>query len=85
MEALDFDILAPGHGAVGRKEHVRPMREYMEELKNQVAAQLRQGKSVDEIKQIVKMEKYAKWASYDSYLPLNIEGMVRYLQQQQPK
>ena len=85
VEALDFDILAPGHGAVGRKEHVRPMREYMEELKGQVAAQLQQGKSVEEIKQSVKMEKYRNWNSYSNYLPLNIEGMVRYLQQQQPK
>jgi len=85
VEALDFDILAPGHGSVGRKEHVRPMRDYMEELKSQVAAHLKQGKSVDEIKQSVKMKKYRNWSSYDSYLPLNIEGMVRYLQQQGPK
>jgi len=85
VEALDFDILAPGHGAVGRKEHVRSMREYLEDLKSQVAAQLKQGKSVDEIKRSVKMEKYRNWSSYDSYLPLNIEGMVRYLQQQSPK
>ena len=85
VEALDFDILAPGHGPVGRKEHVRAMREYMEELKSQVAAHLRQGKSVDEIKRLVKMEKYRTWGNYDGYLPLNIEGMVRHLQQQQPK
>ncbi|OGQ84418.1 MAG: hypothetical protein A3F90_18215 [Deltaproteobacteria bacterium RIFCSPLOWO2_12_FULL_60_19] len=85
VEAMDFDILAPGHGPVGRKEHVRPMRQYMEDLKSQVAAHLKQGKSVDEIKQSVKMEKYRNWSSYDSYLPLNIEGMVRYLQQQGPK
>jgi glyoxylase-like metal-dependent hydrolase (beta-lactamase superfamily II) len=85
VEALDFDILAPGHGPMGRKEHVRPMREYLEELKSQVAANLKQGKSVEEIKQSVKMEKYRNWSSYDSYRPLNIEGMVRYLQQQSPK
>ena len=85
VEALDFDILAPGHGPVGRKEHVRAIREYMEELKNQVAAHLQQGRSVDEIKQLVKMEKYRNWSSYSTYLPLNIEGMVRYLRQQQPK
>ena len=85
VEAMDFDILVQGHGSVGRKEHVRPMREYMEELKSQVAAHLRQGKSVDEIKRLVKMEKYRNWSSYSDYLPLNIEGMVRHLQQQQPK
>ena len=57
----------------------------MEELKNQVAAHLRDGKSVDEIKRLVKMEKYSRWGNYDTYLPLNIEGMVRHLQQQRPK
>ena len=70
---------------MGRKEHVRAIRDYMEELKNQVAAHLRDGKSVDEIKRLVKMEKYSRWGNYDTYLPLNIEGMVRHLQQQRPK
>ncbi len=78
-EALDFDILAPGHGALGAKEDVRSMQRYMAELRDQVAQHLRAGKSVEEIKQLVTMEKYSTWHNYERYLPLNIEGMVSYL------
>ena len=32
VELMDFDTLVPGHGPLGRKEHVRLFREYMEDL-----------------------------------------------------
>lgn len=79
-EALDFEILAPGHGGLGGKDDVRAMRNYISELRNEVLQQLRQGKSVEEIKQLVKMEKYNNWGNYKQYLPLNIEGMARHIQ-----
>lgn len=79
-ETLDFDILAPGHGEVGRKEDVRALRAYLEELREQVLGHLRDGKSVDEIKQLVKLDKYSGWGNYRNYLSLNIEGMARHLQ-----
>ena len=81
-EALDFDILAPGHGALGKKEDARMMRLYLEELRDQVAEHLGAGKSVDEIKRLVTMEKYSSWGNFKQYLPLNIEGMARLLQTQ---
>ena len=77
VEALDFDTLVPGHGSLGRKDHVRMVRGYMEELWGHVVKYRRQGKSVDEIKQLVKMDKYRDWGQYKTYLPLNIEGMAR--------
>jgi glyoxylase-like metal-dependent hydrolase (beta-lactamase superfamily II) len=80
VETLDFDILAPGHGPLGRKEHVRMLRGYMEELRGEVLKYVREGKSLDEIKQLVKMEKYSHWSQYKTYLPLNIEGMHRHIQ-----
>ena len=36
VEALDFETLVPGHGSLGRKDHVRMVRGYMEELWQQV-------------------------------------------------
>ncbi len=80
VENLDFDILAPGHGQLGNKDDVIAMRRYMEELWTEVSGYLREGKSVDEIKQLVKMEGYRDWGNYERYLPLNIEGMARYIQ-----
>jgi hypothetical protein len=52
----------------------------MEELRSQVLKHAREGKSLDEIKRLVKMEKYSGWSQYKEWLPLNVEGMYRHVQ-----
>jgi hypothetical protein len=79
VETMDFDILAPGHGALGSKEDVRAYRGYMEDLHTAVLDAARAGKSVDEMKQSIKLDKYKDWFRYEEFLPLNIEGMYRYI------
>ena len=80
VEVMDFDILAPGHGPLGRKEHVRMFREYMQDLHGAVLQYAREGKSLEEMKTLIKLPKYEKWASYQQWFPLNIEGMYRHVQ-----
>jgi len=80
VEAMDFDVLVPGHGPLGRKAHVRLFREYMEELRDEVLRHAREGKSLDEVKQLVTMPKYANWTNYEQWLTLNVEGMYRHVQ-----
>ena len=80
VERMDFDILAPGHGPLGTPQHVRLFRAYMEELRTEVTAMARAGKTVDEMKQAIQMKKYEGWAAYKDYLALNIEGMNRLVQ-----
>lgn len=79
VEAMHFDILAPGHGALGTKEDVRAYRGYMEDLRAAVLEASRAGKSVDEMKQTIKLDKYKDWFRYEEFLPLNIEGMYRHV------
>lgn len=80
VEAMDFDVLVPGHGPLGRKEHVWMHREFMEDLRADVLRHAREGKSLDEVKQLVKLPKYEKWAGYQQSFPLNVEGMYRHVQ-----
>lgn len=80
VEAMDFDVLAPGHGALGDKQSVTAFRTYMEELRAEVLKLVREGKSLDEIKQTVKMPKYASWGGYQQMFELNVEGMYRMIQ-----
>jgi len=80
VETLDFDILAPGHDRLGRKEHVRMLRGYIEELRSEVLNYARQGKTVEEIKGLVKMENYKSWSRYEEWISLNVEGMYRHVQ-----
>jgi len=80
VEQLDFDILAPGHGPLGKKDHVRMFRGYLEDLRGEVITYAREGKSLDDMKRLIKLEKYAKWSGYEQMLPLNIEGMYQHVQ-----
>jgi hypothetical protein len=77
VEAIDFDILIPGHGAVGVKADASDHRAYMENLYDAVLAAARAGKSLDEMKQGIKLEKYKDWAHYNEWLALNIEGVYQ--------
>jgi glyoxylase-like metal-dependent hydrolase (beta-lactamase superfamily II) len=79
VDALDFDLLIGGHGPVGVKRDVGQGLAYLEELRAAVLAGLRAGKSVDELKTGIRMEKYRDWEAYDSWRELNVEGMARHL------
>ena len=81
VQSLEFDILVGGHGPVGVKSDVDDALAYLQEMRAAVLKGLKDGKSVDELSESIKMEKYQDWASYDSWLKLNIQGMARYLKQ----
>lgn len=80
VEAMEFDILAPGHGPLGNKESIRAYRGYMEDLRDQVLVLARQGKTLDEAKSLVNLEKYKNWGGFEQMSQLNIEGMYKYVQ-----
>ena len=82
VERLDFDTLVPGHGKVGRKEQVRLFREYLEDLRAAVLAQVQKGAGLEEAKKAVQLPKYESWQRYADWFPENVEGMYRYLSQQ---
>ena len=78
VEAMDFDILVPGHGAVGTKSGAADHRQYFEDLVAAVQDGMNAGKSLDALKQDISLPKYASWGAYD-WLPLNVEGIYNAL------
>ena len=79
IDSLEFEVMIGGHGPVGVKSDVADGITYLEELRAEVLKGLKAGKSVDELKQSVTMEKYKDWAAYDNWRELNVQGMARYL------
>ena len=79
IDTLEFEIMIGGHGPVGVKSDVADGIAYLEELRAEVLQGLNEGKTVDELKRSVKMEKYKNWAAYDRWRELNVQGMARYL------
>lgn len=79
VERLDFEMLVPGHGKIGRKEHVHLFRGYLEDLRTAVQDQVQKGASLEEAKKHVRLPKYEQWGRYTEWFPENVEGMYRYL------
>jgi glyoxylase-like metal-dependent hydrolase (beta-lactamase superfamily II) len=80
VENLDFEILAPGHGALGSKADVTAFKGYMMDLRHQVLGAARAGKSLEETKAAVDLSKYKDWGQFEAWSPLNIEGMYQRVQ-----
>lgn len=86
LEEVDFEILLVGHSIgenhtpVGTVADMVAYREYIMLLRERVEAELAANKSVEEIKAAVTMSEYDHWVAYDIWQALNVEGMVRYIQ-----
>ena len=79
LAALDFEILAPGHGRTGTKAHVEEYIRYFVDLIEEVEARAAQGQTLEEMQETLKMSAYSNWIFYDEFLKMNIEGVHRYL------
>ena len=79
VEAMDFDVLVPGHGPLGTKADVAEHRRYLEALHEGVLARAREGKSLDQIKSELTLEAFSHLGQYDEWRELNIEGVHRHV------
>ncbi|MBT5875384.1 MAG: MBL fold metallo-hydrolase [Candidatus Latescibacteria bacterium] len=77
VEALDFDIMLPGHGVVGTKADVTEHRMYLELLYATVLKGVRAGQGLEAMIEQVRFDQYDHFEQYESALPLNIQGMYR--------
>ncbi len=81
IEGLAFEVVAPGHGSLGVKADMTDARHYMEELREQVLAGLKEGETEAELVESVTMDAYKDWAANDNWRPLNVQGMARWLKE----
>jgi glyoxylase-like metal-dependent hydrolase (beta-lactamase superfamily II) len=81
VEQLDFETLVPGHGNIGKKEHVRLFRGYLEDLTAAVRESIQKGQSLEDAKNTVRLPKYEQWQRYKEWFPENVEGVYRYFSQ----
>lgn len=75
VEAMDFDILVPGHGPLGTKADVSEHRRYLQALYSAVLDAARKGQSLEEMKKSITLEEFKDMAMYDKWRELNIEGV----------
>jgi Metallo-beta-lactamase superfamily len=83
---LDFDVLVSGHASpqmVGTREDVLEQRQYYLDLSDTIDA-AREGGLADssaEMTEAVRASlqpRYGSWRRFDEFVPLNVDGMIRW-------
>jgi glyoxylase-like metal-dependent hydrolase (beta-lactamase superfamily II) len=82
VEALDFDIVAPGHGPMGKKADIAEHREYYEKIAARVAAGIAKGQTLEQIQAAKIMDEYREWIEYDEDNDINIANVYKTLSAQ---
>jgi glyoxylase-like metal-dependent hydrolase (beta-lactamase superfamily II) len=81
VEALDFEIMSPGHSRPGNKADATEAREYVEWLRAAVTAELNSGKTTDQVVADLDTSAYEGMMAYGMWRDLNIQGMARWLKE----
>ena len=76
--AGNFRFVATGHGPVGTWEDIRAWREYLESLRDQVAAGIAAGQSLAQMQQTITMDAYSDYQGFD-WVDENVLGMYHFL------
>jgi len=76
LKALNPEVVVPGHGSPGTAKIFDDNARYYTLLLERVGAMVRAGKSLDQVKQELRMPEYADW-SYQERMPSNIEAAYR--------
>jgi len=76
MRALGPEVVVPGHGSPGTTKIFDDNERYFELLIERVQALVRQGRTLEEIQNALRMPEYAHWA-YQERMPTNIDAAYR--------
>lgn len=73
---LEFDTIINGHIPVDSPELLEESEEFAQALFDAVWKGLQEGKSVDELKESIKLPKFSHWNGYEEHLPAHVERMA---------
>lgn len=82
VEALDFDVAAPGHGPMGKKADIVAHRQYFENIAARVAAGIAAGRTLEQLQAAKIMDEYKDWIEYGEDNDINIANVYKTLSAQ---
>lgn len=74
VEAINFERFYPGHGAPATKAEIAARRAFFEDLVSEVSAGIRAGKTAEQLKAELALDKYKDWGNYAANRPLVVEA-----------
>lgn len=82
---LDVNAVVPGHFELATKDDLRRFRNYLADLRDQVAAMFRAGASLEEIKQKLNLSKYQNFRQFPRYEATFADNAAAYYEQLQQR
>jgi phosphoglycerate dehydrogenase-like enzyme/glyoxylase-like metal-dependent hydrolase (beta-lactamase superfamily II) len=79
VQTLDPSVVVPAHGAVAKTDLLRIQKQYFIELRGKVAALLREGKTLDEVRAAVDVPMWKEWTGEKKMSDENISHVYREL------
>ena len=79
VEALDFDIVSPGHSTVGTKADFTAYREFFEDLRDAVNGAIAAGTSLEDLLASDALTEYGDLPNYEPQRDRNIEDAYNLL------
>lgn len=76
LRSLNPEVVVPGHGSFGATQIFDENERYFTLLTERVGALVRQGRTLDQVRQELRMPEYADWA-YQERMPTNIDAAYR--------
>ena len=76
---LDFEVIVFGHGPAGDRDTIHRQIRYYDALKAEVRRAVEVGWSEDRAAAEVRLPEYGDWSQYDSWFPLNVRGVYRWM------
>jgi cyclase len=76
VEAMDVDVVVPGHGPVGTRDDVARMRGYLDLIHREARAAFDEGASPEEAARRIRLGDYAGWAEPER-LAINVARLYQ--------
>lgn len=82
LEEKPFDVFVGAHAEMGTRKDVERYLSYLEALYAEVRDGMLAGKSLETLQQDIKLDEFSDLKMYNEWLPQNIEGVYKTLNEQ---
>ena len=79
LQELDFERIAFGHGPPGNRAAIDRQLSYYNDLRAAVRRAVDDGLSEDQAAERVRLPDYGEWTQYESWFPLNVRAIYRWM------